>query len=270
MTNSYKHDNTFSTDENTTMPWTGSIDQNLALRWSEFVGCDARMRVEEDFLRSLLNKHESPEILDAAMGVGCEVIWFVLHGYKVIGNEISSILQKIAYENGRRHKVEFEMCAVDWRHLDDYFPENNFDLIFLTGNSFSLLKDEVDRIVAAKSLYRICKKRGVIVVDERNFSYIRDSREEILGGNFRYSGRVGYCGKSIEGRPIQIEEDCVTFGYYDTATKKQIGTLDMYPFQDGELERMFLNAGFVDSIRLSDLEKKFNPEADFFTYVLTK
>jgi 2-polyprenyl-3-methyl-5-hydroxy-6-metoxy-1,4-benzoquinol methylase len=247
--------------------WQGKVTNTLAQCWEAFVDCPQRLVSEAPFLRRAINRYKRPRVLDAAMGIGCEVLWLVEQGVEVVGNEIEVDLQAIAQRRASAAGVTINTTAVDWRCLTEAFGEKQFDVVLLLGNSLSLLRELRDRRSAAKELFRVCRDSGQLIVDERNFRYILNNRDEIIRGEFKYSQRVIYCGKSIIGRPVQITDDCIRFGYFDGDTL--IGTLDMHPFGSGELIALFLEAGFSSAAIYSDFERGYREKADFFTYVLT-
>lgn len=244
--------------------WEASVSRNLARYWEEFVDCRKRMLSEGPFLRELIDQYEHPQVLDAAMGIGCETIWLAGQGIQVLGNEVEQDLREVAEKRASDEGVTLETCSADWRCLSRGLRQRQFDVVLLLGNSLSLLRDLRDRKATARELFRVCKPGGRVVVDERNFRYILSNQEEILAGRFRYQHRVIYCGKSVVGRPIQIADDCVRFGY--SRGGEGIGTLDMHPFSSGELVSLFLEAGFANAAMFSDFESGYSETADFYTY----
>jgi SAM-dependent methyltransferase len=246
----------------------GHVVGTLAARWPEFVDCEERLRLEEPFLETLLGRFANPSILDAAMGIGCEVTWLTKAGYNVIGNEVEADLLLVARTRAKKSHVDISTISCDWRNLTDVFGDRCFDVVLLLGNSFCLLLDPSDRERAARHLYNICRSGGMLVIDERNFPYILGSKEGILKGHFRYSRRVVYCGSEIDARPIEIGQDKVRFGYFDGASI--VGTLDMFPFPLGHLKEIFLRAGFGSVEVFSDFAHGYDPSADFYTYVFRR
>lgn len=247
--------------------WQDDLDSRLAKRWSDFVDCEARLVMERPFLKEVCGLYREPNILDAAMGIGCETIWLAECGLPVHGNEIGEELRRIAIDRATEKKLNISTSSVDWRELAGHFPPKSFDIVLLLGNSFSLLRNRRDRARAATNLRSLCKDDGRVIVDERNFQYITGNREAILGGQFRYSGKVMYCGTRVIGRPILIEDDCVRFGYFDAASEEQIGALDMHPFVQGELPSLFAEAGFSRFQMYSDFQQEYDRRADFYTYI---
>jgi len=230
------------------------------------VNCPKRLEAEGPFLLSLL-KGNASQIFDAAMGTGCEAVFLAKRGYNVTANEIDGNLSKHAKAFAKREAASVSFTNYDWREVGKCFQLGSFDVTLVLGNSLCLLREEESRREAARNFRAICKANGALVVDERNFDYILRDRREILKGNFRYSGRVMYCGTSITGRPDIVEDNHVRFVYEDIRQRHVLGYLDMHPFKHGELVELFRQAGFVTAEVFSDFEPGYRESADFFTYV---
>jgi SAM-dependent methyltransferase len=248
-----------------------SVDP-LVTRWGEFVDCRKRLIAEAPFLDAVFARFGPPprRLLDAAMGMGCEVVYLTLAGDAVVGNEINPRLAELAVIHAKTRKVQIETTAYDWREFDSFFPPDSFDGIVLLGNSFSLLLKEEDHRRAASALYAACRPGGVLVIDQRNYDYILSARTSILNGQFRYSRRIMYCGIAIRGYPIAIDTKKITFVYEDTSSKMTLGHYDMYPFTNNQLPNVFLDAGFTKAERYSDFDPGYDGCADYFTFVITK
>ena len=249
----------------TVSQWDEKFRTQLAECWPEFVNCRKRLEAESSFLLNLV-RQRGRSILDAAMGTGCEAVFLAKQGFDVTGNEIDSELARHASELAEQENVTFHRSKCDWRRLAEHFGVAQFDVVLLLGNSLCLLREEDSRVETAENLRAVCKPGGVVVVDERNFDYILHEREEILKGNFRYSGRAMYCGTSIRGRPVVIEDRQVRFAYESTLNGDVLGHLDMHPFQTGELIHLFEVAGFTRFEVFSDFVPGYSDTADFFTY----
>lgn len=246
--------------------WRAALERRLATGWPAFVDCERRLRLEGPFLLEVLGQR-GLRVLDAAMGIGCEAVFLAREGYDVIGNEISPNLRTIATSRARKEGVRLTATRADWRNLGATFRPGEFDAALLLGNSLCLLREQRERRLAAEGLRLICKPGAAVVVDERNFGYILGNRRAILAGHFRYSGRVMYCGRTVRGVPVSIDDDCVRFVYRETAGGKAIGQLDMHPFRRGELVGLFHAAGFHEAKIYSDFVPGYRDSADFYTYV---
>ena len=154
---------------------------------------------------------------------------------------------------------------MDWRALDAQLLEGCFDAVILLGNSLTYLFTQHDQLSALQQFKKVLRPGGLLIVDERNYQYILDHREEILAGHFNYSGKVVYCGREVHARPTEIDDDHVVFEYQHQKTGEK-GTLVMYPFKRGELKQLLVTAGFGAITQYSDYKAGANPDADFYQY----
>jgi len=236
--------------------------------WKDFVNCPKRLKTLAPFLEKYLSKHKQGYIFDAALGIGCESIFLKMMGYKIISNEIDETLIQVATKSAKRQNIKLQITRLDWREISYPYKYNFFDGIFLLGNSLSCLNDINDINISLKNFYFSLKQGGTIIIDERNFPYIISHKNEILSGNFHYSGEYIYCGKSIKGIPIAISDKEIDFGYFQGIMF--IGSLKMYPFKKGELKELLLEAGFKNVVEFSDFKPGYESRADFFIYIATK
>ncbi len=243
--------------------------KELARNWPDFVNCEKRLLTEAPFLRRALSFCKDGIILDAALGTGCDSIFLIQQGFTVISNEINPNLLEIALASALRHGVTLNVKSYDWRFIGNRMSQGSVDAVILLGNSLCLVRRLKHIETCLQQFYSLLKPGGCILVDERNFDYINNSREKILAGNFRYSRRFIYCGSEVTGRPTEIDPPRVQFGYFrkdDTL----IGTLEMYSFKAGELAQMLTNAGFNNITVYSDFKQCVNDRADFYTYLAFK
>jgi SAM-dependent methyltransferase len=239
----------------------------LALRWHEFVDCVERTKTMAPFLLPWIEKKTARALIDLAAGSGCEARLLSGTQVNLVCNEIDATLRESAQSIlGFRPNTTWTAC--DWRSLTTCFPSDSFDMSLLLGNSLCLILDRAERESVVSEVRDITNNDGLVIVDERNFRYILNERDGILRNGFRYSGKVVYCGRDIHGIPTIIEDETVRFEY---KTKTQIlGHLDMYPFKEGELVRLFEKNSFQLLEELFDLGLSNSREADFITYVFAK
>jgi len=248
--------------------WQGECDGYLAERWTDFVDCKRRLETEGPFLLNVLGRRRT-DVLDAAMGIGCESVFLAKNGFRITGNEISPTFRQIAEGRAQKEGVRFEVTTIDWTNLSAALGRDAFNAVLILGNSLCLLRDAEARVQAVRNFKEVCVKGGTVLVDERNFDYILRDRAEILEDNFRYSGRVMYCGTKVSGRPVVIDPECVRFTYEDRPSGDYLGHLDMYPFRKGEMVELFNHVGLTCVEMYSDLAKGYRDNADFYTYVFS-
>jgi SAM-dependent methyltransferase len=235
--------------------WSGECEDTLAQRWPDFVDPSKRLVKEAPFLEALINRYGT-RVLDAAMGIGCESVFLAKCGSQVTGNEISSRFRRIALARARLENAPMKVTAIDWRNLAKVFDPDSFDVVLLLGNSLCLMRELADRQETVTNLKTVCRRGGVVVVDQRNFDYIIREKERILAGYFRYHREVMYCGSKVVGYPADINVNRVRFAYEDTRSKRLLGHLDMHPFLERELVDIFGNEGFSLDASLSDFRPR--------------
>ena len=243
--------------------------QDLVQMWREFIDWDKRRAGEDNFLVNQLHKYNVKKVFDAALGDGCDSIYLIKQGFDVTSNEIDKTFLNKALENVQKENITFKITNIDWRKLDSELAEKSFDAVILLGNSLTYLFSKQAQLKALSQFKKILKNNGILIIDERNYQYILDNRDEILKGNFHYSGKYVYCGDKVHGKPIEIFEDKVKFGYTDETTGKK-GFLILYPFKRGELKNLLIATGFKSIEQFSDYKKHENNNADFYQYVCQK
>jgi SAM-dependent methyltransferase len=242
----------------------------LAELWGDFVGWNERIQgIDLEFLTRQLIGQIRERILDASMGDGVDSISLLKKGFRVTSNEIDEAYIRKALENSRRQGVALDLTEYDWLDIDNHFSPDSFGGIICMGNSLTYLFNRDDQLKALQNFRSILKSDSQLIIDERNYQYFLDEREEILEGNFRYSGNIIYHGRKVHARPIEITDDLVVMEYEHAETGYK-GYLHLYPFKKNELLGLLEETGFSDIKQYSDYEPGYNPEADFHQYVCKK
>jgi SAM-dependent methyltransferase len=241
----------------------------LATHWPSFVDCPKRLLTEAPFLDRVLVLPSDGPVLDACAGIGCDSIHLRKRGFGVVSNEVDGGLRTIAQENAYIAGTQLSLMAIDWREIGSAFPAGHFQAILLLGNSLGLLQNERDIICSLTQMHSLLKPGGKLIIDQRNYDYILDHRIEILGGNFKYSQAYIYCGSKVQGRPIEIEDRQVKFGYFSD-TGKLVGTLSMVPLPKQKFVSVLQRAGFMDIQPYYDFQAGAKDHYDFLTLVATR
>lgn len=240
--------------------------RKLASMWGSFVNWDKRLLSEGPFLLEHLKKHGCQRVFDAALGEGGLSIFLLKNGFEVVSNELDSEFRKVALENARREGARLNVTEYYWQDLRKHFRQGSFDAVVCEGNSLCCEPSSKGRRKAVLNFHYILKQDGILEIDERNFGYILGQKEEILRGNFRYSGKFIYCGDRIHAMPVKITGREVVMQYSDEADGKR-GYLSIYPFKNGELVSLLSAAGFSSVESFSDFKPGFDPNADFHMHV---
>jgi len=242
----------------------------LVEMWAEFIDWDKRRIGENGFLLNTLKKFHCQNVFDACLGDGADSIYLLQNRFNVTSNDLDDLFIKKARENAKEYKVSLNITSYDWRDLDKYSDKNNFDAVICLGNSLTYLFKKEDQFKTLKNFRHLLNHKGILIIDERNYQYILDEKDEILKNRkFQYTGKYVYCGDKVHGKPIEISEDKVRFEYTNERTNKK-GYLLLYPFKRGELLSLLRDTGFTRIEQYSDYKKGFTPNADFYQYVCEK
>ena len=239
---------------------------NLANDWSDFIDWNKRRLGENGWLTKQLSKCKS--VFDASVGEGCDSIYLIKQGFDVTSNDIDENFIKVAQINANRENVRLKLTKNNWLELKEKMPKESFDAVILLGNSITHLFKKEDRLKTLENFLYLLRKNGILIIDERNYSYILDNRENILNGNFRYSKKYVYCGEKMQGKPVEISNSQVVFRYIHERRIK--GEIKLYPFKKDELQSEIKQSGFTKIKQFSDYKKGYNYDADFYQYVAIK
>ena len=243
--------------------------QNLVEMWREFIDWEKRRVGEDGFLVKQFKQHNIKKVFDASLGDGCDSVYLLKEGFDVTSNEIDNVFLEKARLNAKEDGVELKLTYLDWRNLDKELEEESFDAVICLGNSLTYLFKQKDQLQALDQFKRLLKKGGVLIVDERNYQYILDNKEEILKGNFKYSGDYVYCGDKVHGVPVEITDNKVKMEYTHSENGKK-GYLVLYPFKRGDVKGLLEKTGFSTIQQFSDFQEGEKLEADFYQYVCVK
>jgi len=262
------------------------VDPNLASRWEEYVYPDRRVKNLKPFLDQVLSAKKGEEILDAAVGVGCEIVMLRNDGWRVRGNEFEESFRRVARKYGANHAIAgLELDGSDWTQLRGVYGPDRFGAVLVLGNSICLLPTIGAIKRAIQEFYGVLKPSGILVVDERNFTRILASESQYADNPTAGSSRrrVMYCGTTVRGCPVDIDAAgkrviwaCYENGSGDVSwsslQKKTIGEFELYAFDEGELTGILRECGFTDVTLYSDLSRTpgRSEDAAFITYVATK
>lgn len=242
---------------------------DLVSMWDDFIDWPARRATEKGFLERAFERRWITRVFDACCGTGCDSIHLLRQGLQVTSNEIDPVFRRKARENAERNGVRLRLTAHDWRDIK--LEDASFDAVTCLGNSLCYLFDRNDRLKALAEFRRLLRTRGLLIIDERNFQRIFDNRDAILADPRSYTVSHVYCGKEVIGYPIEIEDGRVVMEYLDTRNGKN-AHLVLYPFKQGELRQLLIDAGFRPErvITFSDYKQGHNPRADFYQYICVR
>ncbi len=239
---------------------------DLVSMWDDFIDWPARRAAENGFLERFFDGDIVRRVFDACLGTGCDSIHLLKQQLQVTSNEINPVFRKKARDNARRNGVRLRLTTHDWRNID--LLDTSFDAVICLGNSLCCLFDRKDQLQALNEFRRLLRTRGLLIIDERNFQRIFDDKEKIFADPTSYNISHVYCGKTVVGYPIEIEDDKVVMEYLDIRNAKT-AHLILYPFKRDELRQLLVEAGFRPEriATFSDYKEGYDPRADFYQHV---
>jgi SAM-dependent methyltransferase len=270
-------------------------DDKLIERWNDYLGPQLRWTAGgkfEQFITRVLPSGGS--VFDSAAGTGVDSVNLLLRGYSVTSNEVDHRLRQVARDFAQEHHVEMELKSLRWEQL--VLPGNpKFDSILVLGNSLCLVSSSERRRRALNAFCALLKPGGELVIDERNYEYMRAHRAEILADPYKnwLSSRVDvmYPSTDMLGYPSAIGDDSVEWRFVDNTPEirdkgdvsrrsSKYAPLHLYAFQKGQLVRELQSAGFAVVDQYADLEPlrvddegvadASTDDAGFFTYIARK
>jgi len=245
-------------------------DAALIERWDDYVAPEIRWLdggTFSSFMQELLRPNEL--ILDAAAGSGTDSVHLLSMGYSVISNEVDSRLADRAEGFALRKKVPLSLEFSRWEDLR-LRGNPRFDSVIVLGNSLCLVLSENRRKRTLRSFLRVLRPGGRLIIDERNYEFMRRNREGILADPYEnwleVRPDVMYPGTSLVGFPGQIEDSKVSwsFAQNDPPIKskeemmgraEEIHPLELYAFEFGELYDELTEIGFKVTAVYGDLSR---------------
>lgn len=243
-------------------------DATLVSRWDDYVAPDLRWRSGgpyEAFIASVVPPHAN--VFDAAAGTGADTVNMLQRGYSVTSNEVDPRLAEKAREYAARQGQPISLHRARWEQLQ--LPGNpKFDVVLVLGNSLCLVRSIERRALALRQFYDILRPGGSLVMDERNFEFMRRERDAIQSHPFeswlRDRNDVMYPGGRLVGYPSVIDDSEVTWSFVNntppvasdvdvTQRASEFQPLDLFAFPHGGLYREITDAGFLVRAVFGDL-----------------
>jgi 2-polyprenyl-3-methyl-5-hydroxy-6-metoxy-1,4-benzoquinol methylase len=254
------------------------VDEALAGAWEQYVNLERRLDPDApvghfltDVLSPLAESRSRVAVLDAAAGIGADSIFLLKQGFAVQSNEVDAHYRSQAMEHARRNGVPLDMRQNVWERLDQSMKGGwRFDAVLCVGNSLCLVRDRLRQREALRSFFNVLVGDGVLIIDERNFEYMLEMREQIEADPVRYfkpatEGDVMYEGLKLRGFPSRITDEEVDWRFFENQppvksskdlASRRYGQKDLvlHPFRYGELHGLLRECGFVGIRVFADLQ----------------
>jgi SAM-dependent methyltransferase len=244
------------------------LPEDVAREWEGYVG---ELKKRENTIGKLLldelgeYRNFKGRILDAAAGVGHEVLFLFKNNFDISANELDYGFSEILLSKIPNQKIE--TYQYDWRELLNYLKPM-YKAIVLIGNSLSMVKGNEERKKCIEQFYKLLASGGKLIIDQRNFELIQN---ELSKGNEYLGNGIMYPGTEIISKLTRVNlSNLFAFNFFVKNKKNLLGTIVVEAIPKDELKNMLKEVGFKNIKVYSDLEKGLNPKAHFYTYVATK
>jgi len=231
----------------------------IASYWDAIIDWDKRKEGEGDFFINFLRKFKAKKILDIACGTGYDSVRLLNEGFHVKSCDGSLFMLTKARINAEDYQVNLKAKFCDWERLKRIYQEK-FDAIICLGDAFCHIFGKGKMIDFLKQIYGLLKKRGIFIVDQRNF-------DKILKGNFSSTHKYIYCGIQLNTEFRKKTENHLLIIHRLGKLKFEF---DVYPIKFKEMRNLLFKTGFkVQSF--GDFSKRFKfSKPDFFQHICIK
>lgn len=141
---------------------------------------DPACREQGDVLHRLLvsaGASGSLDVLDAAVGIGTQLLGLARCGHRMTGTDISYDAVRRAKAECSVRGIDAELGVADMRSLP--FPDRRFDALICADNAVAHLMSHDDVVAALREQRRVTRSGGVVLVSIRDYELAR--REQLPG-----------------------------------------------------------------------------------------
>lgn len=226
---------------------------------------------EDEFInqyKDILNElPRNSKVLDSSCGNGVKATALKRKDIEVVGTDISEEMIRLTEEYAKNNNLTFPTKQLSWQELPFNFTEE-FDVVFCCGNSISHSLSLTEMLTNIKSLYKVAKKGGKIIIDTRNW-------DKVLNANLRFntSNIIEYNDKrymftyiwNLNGFNKISNVEILFIEIIDgKETKCKPLKLDFMPFTHDEFMLILKECG------LKVLKDNFHIESDNYSVILEK
>jgi len=157
--------------------WWSTLFNSLYLKTDgDVIENDSNTAREVDMLIEAINLKPQQKILDLCCGQGRHVLELHRRGYEnSVGLDRSRYLIRVAKKRAQQLRLCVRFLEGDARKIR--LPESSFDCVVLFGNSFGYFESQEDDVAVLKSILRVLKSQGNIVMDIVNGEWMRQHFE---------------------------------------------------------------------------------------------
>lgn len=210
------------------------------------------------------------DVLDCSCGTGQLAVGLAGLGMQVVATDASEAMVRRTAELSEEFQASVRTVRADWQELPDHFDDATFDMVFCVGNSLHHAEGATGRVAALKSMSRLLRPGGRLVLTSRTWELVRarGSRLDISDRLVRRNGRDAVVVYRWEIAPHWEDEHHIeiAIAQVDAAGPVLVRSelLSCWPYRYDELEAELNRVG------LRAETTTFSPEAENYMVVASK
>ncbi|MFZ3173191.1 MAG: class I SAM-dependent methyltransferase [Carboxydocellales bacterium] len=153
------------------MPWYYDLFDYVGEEYFTVLNKDIlrKAKKEVEIIKNALALQPEHEILDLCCGIGRHTIPLVKSGFQVIGLDASPRLLQAANRKAQEEGLKVEFIQGDMRELPF---QDKFNVVLNLWSSFGYLENEEEHLKAMKSITRVLKPGGKLLLDVLNRDWV--------------------------------------------------------------------------------------------------
>nr|WP_202886013.1 class I SAM-dependent methyltransferase [Kribbella sandramycini] len=221
----------------------------------------------DDVLRLLPPK---ARILDCSCGTGQLAVGLAGRGIQVVATDASEAMVRRTAALSEEHGTSVQTLQATWEELPDHFQDNTFDMVFCVGNSLHHAAGATGRTAALKSMSRLLRPGGRLVLTSRTWELVRSrgSRLDISNHLVRRNNRDAVIIYRWDIAPNWDDEHHIEIAIAQVDPTGPVlvrsELLSCWPYQHKQLEADLHQSGLHTSLTT------FDPNAENYLVVATK
>jgi SAM-dependent methyltransferase len=199
-------------------------------------------------------------VLDCSCGTGQLAVGLAGLGMQVVATDASEAMVRRTAELSEEYGASVRAVRANWEELPDHFEDGTFDMVFCVGNSLHHAVGAAGRGAALKSMSRLLRPGGRLVLTSRTWELVRarGSRLDIWDRLVRRSGRDAVVVYRWEIAPHWEEEHHIEIAIAQVETTGLVlvrsELLSCWPYRYEELEGELHQVGLRTEVSTFDLK----------------
>lgn len=153
---------------------------------------------------------EAREVLDAACGIGTQVLGLASRGFRMAGSDVSKRQVERARDEAAARGLSIPFSVADLRRLGEHH-ERRFDVVLACDNALPHLLSDDEIVAAFREMYRCCRPGGGFLVSLRDYDDLDLGGTQLKPYGVRTVGSTRYLVFQVWDFPV---DDVYTVSMY--------------------------------------------------------